>query len=133
MKTPHKKTFLIFFGIQILISATVFGQETWFFGAGSAGMKFSVGNLNPTPLNNMHAPLSREGAAILMHPNGEDFIFYTSGDTLELYDKVHQPIKNGNGLEGGESGVQPIGITPVPNSCNQYYICLLYTSDAADD
>ncbi|MES2485152.1 MAG: T9SS type B sorting domain-containing protein [Bacteroidota bacterium] len=90
----------------------------WYFGY-NAGLDFNTGT--PVPLLDGEL-YTNEGLASIAGPDGE-LMFYTDG--IQVYNKNHLPMQNGNGLMGDTSTSQSAIIIPKPLSLNIYYIFTL--------
>lgn len=95
----------------------------WYFGA-YAGVNF---NTNPPSNLNGSAINTLEGTSVVCDENG-DLLFYTDGRTL--YNRIHEPMLNGDNLKGHKSTYQSSVIVPKPGDKNIYY---LFTADAWED
>ncbi len=87
----------------------------WYFGE-NAGLDFNSGS--PVALSNsqMFAP---EGSSVISDANGE-LLFYTNGNTV--WNRIHDTLSNGAGLQGGLSSTQSSLIIPKPGSTSIFYI-----------
>jgi gliding motility-associated-like protein len=112
--------FLIILCIHFYVAQAQLESNIWYFGH-NAGITFS--NSPPTALTN-GALDTREGCATICDNTG-NLLFYTDGITV--YNKLHQIMDNGNGLNGDPSSTQSAIIVPKPASNNIYYI---FTVDA---
>ena len=95
-------------------------NNIWYFGD-SVGLDFNAG-LNPTPLSNSKM-WAGEGCASSCDYAG-NVIFYTNGE--QVWNKNHQVMPNGSGLNGSYSSTQSGLVVPKPNSPNEFFI---FTSD----
>ena len=117
LKTKIAIRFIPIFVCFLLTHSNAFSQgqnNIWYFGH-KAGLDF---NSTP-PLPVTGALISPEGTASISTSDGE-LLFYTDGRTV--FDRNHQPMPNGTGLDGGESSTQAVLILPLPHSSNLYYI-----------
>jgi hypothetical protein len=106
----------------MLISINSFAQnETnhWYFGV-YAGLDFSSGS--PVADGNGQV-YTNEGCSAMSDAAG-NLLFYTDGITV--WNKNHEVMPNGTGLQGGSSSTQAALIVPSPANPNQYY---LFTTD----
>jgi len=89
--------------------------QNWYFGD-SAGLSFATDP--PTVLTDgqMYA---LEGCATISDTAG-NLLFYTNG--LTVWNKNHEVMENGTGLQGYESSAQPAIIVPQPGNDSIYYI-----------
>jgi gliding motility-associated-like protein len=94
---------------------------TWYFG-NKAGLKFDD-NDNVTALTNGQANIV-DNTSTFSDTSG-NILLYSDG--LNVWNKNHQIMQNGNGLLGNQSGGQPITIVPKPNDNKLFY---LITTDA---
>lgn len=109
--------YLFFFG---LVKAQDYKRtQNWYFGD-SAGLSFATDP--PTVLTDgaMHAI---EGCATISDTSG-NLLFYTNGVTV--WNKAHQIMENGTGLNGHISSTQSALIVPWPGNDSLYYI---FTTD----
>ena len=106
----------------ILLPILTFSQNEaaiWYFGQ-NAGLDFNSGS----PVVLTDGQLSTfEGCATISDASG-NLLFYTDGITV--YDKNHNIMPNGTGLNGNSSSSQSAIIVPKPNNADQYYI---FTAD----
>ncbi len=104
--------------VLILFFQNSFGQKEgniWYFGS-MAGMDFNGGA--PVALTNGQI-FTTEGSASIADANG-NLLFYTEG--VNVYNRLHVLMPNGNGLMGGTSASQSAIITPFPGVSSKYYI-----------
>lgn len=107
-----------------LLPVLLFGQkenDIWLFGLG-AGLDFSSG----TPVKIEDALMfSKEGCAVMSDRYGQ-LLFYTNG--LKVWNRSHQVMSNGNGLNGGAetSSTNQAIIVPHPSVSSLYFI---FTTD----
>lgn len=88
----------------------------WYFG-NKAGIRF---NSNYIPVSISNGQLeTNEGCATLCDENG-NLLFYTDG--IKVWNRNHQIMPNGNGLNGDPSSTQSAIIVPKPGSLTLYYI-----------
>lgn len=102
----------------LLIPLSLFSQrETaiWYFGD-RAGLDFNSGV--PVPLLNS-AMYAGEGCSAISNSNG-DLLFYTNG--VRVWNRNHQIMPNGDGLQGSPSSTQSGIIVPLPESATLYYL-----------
>ncbi|WP_282053397.1 hypothetical protein [Maribacter luteus] len=76
-------------------------NKIWYFGE-NAGLDFNTSP--PTVLTNS-AMIAPEGCSSIADTNG-DLLFYTNGETI--YNRNHQPMVNGIGLNGNVSSSQSV-------------------------
>ncbi|MEO5674219.1 MAG: gliding motility-associated C-terminal domain-containing protein [Chitinophagales bacterium] len=119
-----KSTLAITF-IFFLLSGKTFAQKEaniWYFG-NYAGVDFNSGA--PVVLTNSSMS-AFEGCASIANHNGQ-LLFYTDG--MKVWNKNHQVMVNGTGLDGNSSSTQSGVIIPQPGPANGaiYYI---FTVDA---
>jgi gliding motility-associated-like protein len=110
-----KKNIFLFF---ILFPFILFAQKEaniWYFGY-NAGLDFNTGN----PRVLLDGQLStNEGCASISDSDG-NLVFYTDGITV--YNKNHEIMQNGTGLNGNPSSTHSAIIVPKPGTTNIYYI-----------
>ena len=114
--------FPIFFFIISLIAKQGLAQKEaniWYFGS-NAGVDFNSGS--PVALTNS-AMNTYEGCASIADANG-NLLFYTEGETV--WNKNHQIMFNGTGLNGSNSATQSALIVPQPGNPDIYYIFTVY-------
>ncbi len=106
-----------------LTALTVTAQKEaaiWYFGE-KAGLDFSGGspvNLSPSAMN------TPEGSASIANKDGE-LLFYTNGQTI--WNRRHEVMDDGNGLNGNTSSTQSSLIVPHPGNDSLYYVfCVDY-------
>ncbi len=93
----------------------------WFFGD-RAGLNFNSGF--PVPQNG--SLQTQEGSATISNRNG-NLLFYTDG--VQVYDRRHNRMPNGYGLNGDISSTQSALIVPQPATPGIYFI---FTVDKPD-
>jgi len=111
------KHFLITISILFVTSGLILAQKQnniWYFGT-NAGLDFNTSS--PTPL--VGEMFALEGCASVSDPGGH-LLFYTNG--VMVWNRNHNVMPNGNGLEGDEGSTQAALIVPLPNSNSKYYI-----------
>ena len=104
-----------------LVGNDGFGQNqanNWYFSPDYAGVSFNTGN-PVTLLNSAMHFYSDGGSACVSDTNG-NILFYTEGETI--WNRNHQIMLNGSGLEGDNSASQPALIVQKPGSSNLYYL-----------
>jgi gliding motility-associated-like protein len=115
------KNFLsIIFLLFPFVSINAQQANNWYFGD-HAAVSFSTGS--PLFLNNSQMQ-SVEGVATISDGNGS-LLFYTNGITV--WNKLHQQMVNGFGLNGHQSSTQSGVIVPHPYNDSIYYV---FTVDA---
>ncbi len=87
----------------------------WYFGQ-NAGINF---NTNPPTVLSGGAINTYEGCATISNRDGE-LLFYTDGITV--WDKTHNSMSNGTGLNGDASSTQSGVIVPKPGSATLFYV-----------
>lgn len=105
-------------------TALAFSQQeasVWYFG-NRAGVQFNS-NGNVTAITDGQLETS-EGCATIADING-NLLFYTDGRTI--YNRNHQVMNNGSGLNGHSSTTQSATIVPLPGSTSLFYV---FTLDA---
>lgn len=123
MKISFLSFILLFF--TILVNGQKQGNM-WYFGT-NCGLDFSSGN--PVLLSNGQTssdiPVweSQEGTSCISDSSG-NILFYTGGKTI--WNKLHTPMPNGNGILGGTSSTQSSLIIPQPGNDSIFYV---FTTD----
>jgi PKD repeat protein len=101
--------------LQIRNTAAQHEYDVWYFG-GNAGMDFTSG----LPVNLTNGKVNTvEGSASISDSSG-NLLFYTDG--VSVWNKLHNVMTNGNGLNGGASSSQSALILQQPGSDSLYYI-----------
>lgn len=119
---PNLLLFL-FFSLTPLICLAQKESNIWYFGM-KGGIDFKSGApeaLKDGVIN------TGEGCATISDREGK-LLFYTDGVTV--WNRLHKPMPNGNGLMGHYSSTQSALIVPVPEDPNVY---LIFTTDAAEN
>jgi gliding motility-associated-like protein len=116
----QKLTTLIFCLLCSWFSLSQNEANIWYFG-GNAGLDFNSGV--PVPLLNGELN-TNEGCATISDSSGS-LLFYTDG--TNVWNRDHQVMPNGTGLNGDDSSTQSAIIVPKPNDLSIYYI---FTVDA---
>jgi gliding motility-associated-like protein len=109
---------ILFFLSSLAFCASLFAQKEaniWYFGDG-AGLDF---NATPAQMLTNGSINTDEGSASIADSNGS-LLFYTDGVTV--WNKNHDTLKYGFGLNGHSTSAQSALIVRQPNSSNQYYI-----------
>src|SRR5437868_1964390 len=111
--------FLVFMFLGIVFnSPQTFAQKesyNWYFGA-NAGITFNTDP--PTALTN-GAINTTEGCSSISDDKG-NLLFYTDGMTV--WNKNHQVMDNGSGLNGDNRSTQSAVVIKLPESNSLYYI-----------
>ena len=112
-----KKHLFFFLFVVFNFPLLVLAQQgnIWYFGD-HAGLNFNTSP--PTALLN-GALNTKEGSSSIADDNGI-ILFYTEGETV--YNRNHQPMPNGTGLQGNYSSSQSAIIIPKPGSSTLYYL-----------
>ncbi len=110
-----KCTTLLFLLFIILNSFSQKQTAFWYFGV-QAGLNFNSGN--PIALTDSQMA-TNEGCATISDFNG-NLLFYTDGTTV--WNKNHEIMQNGDGLNGDFSSTNSAIVIPKPNDINVYYI-----------
>lgn len=119
----YKSIRTLFFILSIVFSHTLLAQnETafWFFGE-NAGLNFNSGF--PSAALNSQI-FTTEGCSTISNKQGQ-LLFYSDGITV--WNRNHQIMLNGTGLNGDDSSTQSAIIIPQPGSNSIYFI---FTVDA---
>lgn len=88
----------------------------WYFGE-LAGLTFQNGNAEVLTDGQLQ---TNEGSSSISDPVTGALLFYTDGVTV--WNRLHEVMPNGTGLNGDPSTSQSALIVPVPGSTTQYYI-----------
>ncbi len=119
---PRWTIFLLFFCFTISASRAQQGSR-WYFGK-NAGLHFAPGT---TQALTDGALSTNEGSSTISNENG-NLLFYSDGVTV--WNRLHKPMPNGQGLKGNLSAYQSCIIVPKPGNPNFYYI---FTTDAQEN
>ena len=98
---------------------TLWAQQeasNWVFGQ-NAGLRF---NKNGTVTTFQSAVYSREGVAAISDPLTGGVLFYTDG--VNAWNRNHQLLLNGSGLQGNYSAAQSAIVLPKPGAICRYYL-----------
>lgn len=113
----HIFVLFLFFSVQLAFAQ---GEaNNWYFGF-NAGVTFNNGA--PQALTN-GSLRTVEGCATISDAAG-NLLFYTDGITV--YNRNHQAMPNGTGLQGDSSSTQSAIIVPHPGDTNLFYV---FTTD----
>ena len=126
LRLNEKTRLLLLF---MLLSATkVNGQRytNWFFGS-NASISFEP-NSFPIPHRTTGSLMISSEASCAISNNKGEVLFYTNGETV--YNRFHEIMLNGSGLDGNESATQGALIIPMPGNDSLYYI---FTADAIEN
>lgn len=124
-----KRAGLRYFTFCIIIFCFVGNQSTaqqsnvWYFGV-YAGLNFNT--TPPTALTDGQLN-TFEGCTSISDYNGQ-ILFYSDGTTV--YNRMHQVMPNGTGLNGGTSSTCSAIVIPKPGSSTIYY---LFTAEPIND
>ena len=111
-----KKILLLLIFLSISLSSYGQGEANiWYFGR-YAGLDFNSGS--PVVLNDSKM-FTYEGCATISNASGQ-LLFYTDGKTI--WNKNHQIMPNGTGLNGHSSSTQSAIIIPKPGNASIYYV-----------
>jgi large repetitive protein len=92
----------------------------WIFGSNSNSIRFTRSQ-NPEPILMDNATgLGENGAAVASDPVTGRLLFYTDGHTI--YNRNHDIMADGINDALNTTSRQPVIITPVPGTENQYYV-----------
>jgi len=89
--------------------------DNWFFG-GNAGVSFATGNAVAVQNGQVN---TTEGSASISDASG-NLLFYTDG--IRVWNRNHQIMPNGTGLNGDPSSTSSGLIVPSPGNSNIYYV-----------
>ena len=93
----------------------------WYFGQSPFGIRFNKSNYAANLDRLQNPALGIGGSAVATDPLTGDLLFYSDGD--RVYDRSHQLINNYNpGLNGNTDGNQPVAVTALPGTTNQYLL-----------
>ena len=109
-----KKIIIVFY----LFNISLFAQKEaniWYFGE-NAGLDFNSGI--PVPL--LDGELNTEGGCATISDTNGSLLFYTDGRTV--WNKNHQVMLNGAGLNGGSRSTHSAIVVPKPKDSNKYFI-----------
>lgn len=116
-----------FLSILLISVSTAFSQgesNNWYFGE-NAGLNFSTST--PTVLNDGQT-FCREGVAVASDSAGS-LLFYSDG--VSVWNKNHNTIPNGTGLNGHVSSTQSAIIVKQPGANSKWYIFTTPDKDAS--
>ncbi len=102
------------------LSAQNFSRHNWFFGNSSDAIIFNKSDNEPMLVDVQATPYGNGGSAVASDPLSGEVLFYTDGQTV--FDASHNMMLNGVGLNGITSSNQQVGICPIPNTEDQFYI-----------
>ena len=108
----------VVFFVFLIFSISLFAQKEaniWYFGE-NAGLDFNSGI--PVPL--LDGKLNTEGGCATISDTNGSLLFYTDGRTV--WNKNHQVMLNGSGLNGGSRSTHSAIVVPKPNASNKYFI-----------
>lgn len=118
---------ILLISLLLFISSKSFAQEPadiWYFGY-QAGLDFSNGA--PVAIED-GAIYTIEGCTTICNDKG-DLLFYASGN--DVYNKNHELMDNGTGLNGHWSATQAVLTVPFLDDPNKFYLFTLDTPDHA--
>lgn len=123
MKLFKKYNALLAFLLLSMVQAHAQKENyNWYFGK-NAGISFNT--IPPTVLTDGKL-VTNEGCATISDING-NLLFYTDGRII--YNRNHDIMPNGSGLNGHSSSTQSCIVVPKPGSLHLYYI---FTVDALE-
>ena len=96
-------------------------NSIWYFGE-KAGLKFPAGGSDPVV--QINGQMLTDEASAVMSDQAGNLLFYTNGE--KVYNRKHDLMLNGEGLNGHISSFQGAVIIQQPNSDNLFYI---FTTD----
>ncbi len=97
-----------------------FSAHNWYFGNSNQGLRFSRSDNTVSLVSNQATPFGTGGSAVASNPINGDLVFYTDGS--RVFDLNHAQMPNGFGLNGTAGNNQPVVLSAVPGTPNQYYI-----------
>ena len=109
-------TFFLFVLLLPLHATAQHEGDNWVFGW-NAGLRFKPGGAFSYFSGSQN---TREGISCISDKNTGDLLFYTDG--IQVWDRNHNTMPNGNGLWGNYSAAQSGVIIPKPGSDTRYYI-----------
>lgn len=110
-----KKITLLFFILGIILNVNAQLQNAnWYFGS-YAGLNIST----ETSLV-LESPMYAPNASASVSDESGNLLFYTNG--VDVYNKNHLLMPNGNGTLNGDVEASTVLIAPTPNDSNKYYI-----------
>ncbi len=104
-----------------LIFSGIYAQNranNWYFSNDYAGVTFNSGE--PITLHNSAMFFYSDGGSACISDTNGNILFYTEGETV--WNRNHQVMLNGSGLEGDNSASQSALIIQKPGSQNLYYL-----------
>ncbi len=113
-------TLLVLGFVAIASNAQNFSSHNWYFGNNNQGIRFSRSNNTASIVTNQATPFGTGGSAVASNPINGDLMFYTDGS--RVFDLSHVQMPNGFGLNGTVANNQPVALTAIPGTPNQYYI-----------
>jgi hypothetical protein len=113
-----KKILITLFAIISLFSFAQKQGNIWCF-VDSSGIDFNSGNATLFLNSIMYNSAGQENQASISDKNG-NLLFYTNGITV--WNKNHQVMQNGNGLNGSNDATQGVIIIPRPEDSTGYYV-----------
>ncbi|MEZ4804335.1 MAG: gliding motility-associated C-terminal domain-containing protein [Bacteroidia bacterium] len=114
MKSTLTLFFLIsFFPFQIIAQGE---NDEWIFGQ-NVHLSFKSGTA--TVIEDKNVINTLEGSTSVCDSKGK-LLFYSDG--LNVYDRYHQLLKNGDGLMGHKSSTSSAVVVPYPGKANTYYL-----------
>lgn len=108
----------VVFFVFLIFSTSLFAQKEaniWYFGE-NAGLDFNSGI--PVPL--LDGKFNAHGGCATISDTNGSLLFYTDGRTV--WNKNHQVMLNGTGLNGGSRSTHAAMVVPKPNDSNKYFI-----------
>ncbi|CAH0213978.1 T9SS type A sorting domain-containing protein [Chryseobacterium sp. Bi04] len=112
MKTKIFLLFFLSFGVNMIFAQGE--NDNWYFGT-KAAVNFS----NASPLSLTNSQMTAIEACGTVSDAGGNLLFYTNGQTI--WNKDHQVMQNGSGLDGHSSSEQ-LAIVKHPTNPNQYFV-----------
>ncbi len=113
-----QRTYILIFYCVIIHATTATAQNeaiNWCFGS-NVGLSF---NTSPPTTVTGYSIHTYEGCAVISDSMG-GLLFYTDG--VSVWNKLHQVMPNGTGLQGHSSSSQSAIIIPAPGTPGVYYI-----------
>ena len=106
--------------IALIFGTTITAQlqnTNWYFGD-FAGLNFNDGTQAPTLL--LDSNMNADGGSATVSDDTGNLLFYSNG--VNVYNRNHQLMPNGSGLNANFEVSQSVVIVPDPSNVNKYYV-----------